>query len=59
MGGPHLYFRFILGMSLLAKGLVLGLDFFPHKEEGKKIMEGRAPLPYLGNLEGEEPYSFQ
>ena len=34
VGGPHLYPKFILGMSLLAKGLVLELDFFPHKEEG-------------------------
>ena len=47
MGGPHLYPRFILGLSLLANGFVLGLDFFPHKEEDWKIMEGDAPLPYL------------
>ena len=59
MGGPHLYSRFILSLSLLAKGLVIGLDFFPHMEEGKKIMKGGTPLPYLGNLKEEEPYSFR
>ena len=59
VGGSHLYPRFILGLSLLAKGPVLGLDVFPHKEESKKIMEGSTPLPYLDNMEGKEPYSLR
>ena len=41
-----------MGLSLLDKGLVLRLVVFPHEEEGKKSLKGDAPLPHLGNLEG-------
>ena len=49
----------MLGLSLLDKGLILGLVVFPHKEEAKKFMEGGAPLSNMGNLEGNEPYSLR
>ena len=41
------------------KDLFLGWMSFLHKEEGKTSMEGGAPLPNLGNSEGEEPYSLR
>ena len=45
MGGSYLYPRSKLGLSLLNKGFVFGLDLVPYKEEGNKVVEGSAPLP--------------
>ena len=49
----------MLGLSLLDKGLILGLVVFPNKEEGKTSMEGGTPLPNMGNSKRKEPYSLR
>ena len=53
----------ILGIAWVCpysiKELFMGLNFFFDRKEGKKALAGGAAhLSSLGNLEGEEPYSF-
>lgn len=50
--GPNLYSRFCLGVPFQSKRPNYGLEFLPHKEEGKEIIEGDTTLFILDNLEG-------
>ena len=58
MGGSFLHPRYSLGLSFLDQGSYYRMKFLPHRKEGEKALAGSAHLSSLGNLEGEELYSF-